>query len=226
MGDEVGIDFGHFLGDQAVLHGLGTIGKGLLIAESDRAQLHETAAGIAHVLDIFLEAARRADGNQLAAGIDEDGDGAVVACGNAIDSCSEECRLGSIGSDASGAIVRRRAQAADVNIVAIARRDVVRRVITDSDIVGPRDVECESSGAQGRVVIAGVVVAERRPTGGSIFASRGVELECGLAASCVVAPSGVVAKCGPPIGRIEVPSGVVLKRVVATGRVLTSGAVA
>src|SRR5437899_8967579 len=61
MGNEIRVDFGDFFGNQAVLPRLGSIVERFLVAEGDRAQPHEAAAGVTHVVNVFLEAARGVD---------------------------------------------------------------------------------------------------------------------------------------------------------------------
>jgi hypothetical protein len=72
-GHQVRVNCFHFFSDQALLNGFGAIGEGLLVAERDGTQTHKAVAGVAHVLDIFLEASGRASHAQLTScGIDQD----------------------------------------------------------------------------------------------------------------------------------------------------------
>jgi len=51
----------------------------VVCSEGDGSQAHQAAAGVAHVLDIFLVTPRRAHRAQLAVGVDQHGDGAAEA---------------------------------------------------------------------------------------------------------------------------------------------------
>src|SRR3989442_12034356 len=53
MGNEIRVDLGDFLGNQAVLDRLGSIAEWSLVAESDGTQPHEAATRVAHLLNIF-----------------------------------------------------------------------------------------------------------------------------------------------------------------------------
>ena len=90
QGDQVRVNLGHFLGDQAVLNGLGAVGEGLFVAEGHGTETHQIVAGRAHVLDVFFETLGRADGAQLAGGIDHDRNGIVVTRGYAPNPYDEE----------------------------------------------------------------------------------------------------------------------------------------
>src|SRR3989442_11261432 len=66
MGNEIRVDVGDFLSDQTVLHRLGSIREWFLVTEGDWVQPQESAARIAHVVNVFLVAARGAGSAQLA----------------------------------------------------------------------------------------------------------------------------------------------------------------
>ena len=83
MGDQIRVNLCHFLGNQAVLNRLRSVREGLFVAESDGTEAHQVTAGVAHVGDVFLESAGRADGAELASGTDENGNRVVARCGDA-----------------------------------------------------------------------------------------------------------------------------------------------
>ena len=83
VGREIRVDFGNFFCDEAVLDGLGAIGKRFLVAEGDRTELHQAVARVAHVLNVFFVATGGTDRAQLTIRIDEDGNGIVHSRSNA-----------------------------------------------------------------------------------------------------------------------------------------------
>ena len=92
-----------------------------------------------HVLDVFLVATGRTCNSELAcSGVDQDRDTAYCRIGHA---SYEELRLrrwiteASVASDANGSVVAGGALRADMDIVAIAIRDVARGQETKCEIV-------------------------------------------------------------------------------------------
>jgi hypothetical protein len=54
-GYKIGKDFGNLFGDPAVLDWFGAVVERLAIAEGDWAEIEDSAAGVAHVPDVFFE---------------------------------------------------------------------------------------------------------------------------------------------------------------------------
>ena len=64
---QIGVHLGDLFGDQAVIERLRTVGVRLPIAVGDRPQSEQTAAGVTHILYVFLEPARGRDDTELPA---------------------------------------------------------------------------------------------------------------------------------------------------------------
>ena len=78
---------GDFFRDEAVLNGFVTVGVGLFVAKLDRAQLQQPRARIGHWLDVFLVAAGRGNGSELAVSVDHHG-GARQTSDSTGDTCN------------------------------------------------------------------------------------------------------------------------------------------
>ena len=80
---EIGIDRGHLFGDEAVLQGAGAAGILGLVMEGHRPELHQAAAGLAHVPDVFLVAPGGSRDAELALAVDHDSTADDVGAGDA-----------------------------------------------------------------------------------------------------------------------------------------------
>lgn len=136
MRHQVWINVGDFFGNQTVLDWHGAVGERFFIAKSDRPETHQPTARIAHILNIFLKSPRRADGAQLAIGIDHHGYCVVATSGGAGDAGYEERDVGPGGSNSDGAAIREGALAAYVYVVAVGARDTLSSRVPNADIAG------------------------------------------------------------------------------------------
>ena len=106
----------------------------------------------------------------LACGVDQDRNGVVVRRRHSSYTCYEESSLCPGSSNTNSAAIASRAQAADVNVIAVATRDTKGCGNPFGDVVVPAGVVSQRGAPAGRVVEPGGVGLERVGAAGRVAA--------------------------------------------------------
>ena len=155
---QVGKNLGYLFGDQTGLLRAFAVGIGLCVAEGHRSKLHQSAAFLGHVLDLFLKPSGRRNSSELPAGIDKDGDRVCRSRSDSPDAIDESAGLRT-AADADGRRLTGNACVTDIDVV-IADRSIPPGIETECDVVGSGGVAEERTGPTGGVSDAGGVSTE------------------------------------------------------------------
>lgn len=168
------------------------VAERLFVSKGHWPQAHQPAAGIAHILDVFLVAPRGLDGGELSAGVDHDWHSVVPAGADAVDTRDVGEVIGAGGSDADDAAVAGHTQIADIDVIATGGRYVIPGLVPDRDVLAPLDVGIQCLIARRRIAASCGIGPKREGAASRVVVPDRVEAYRTLAESGIIGPGGVV----------------------------------